>query len=347
MERVFIKRIDYIDKLRGIAMLLVLIGHNDTIITSYIYSFHMPLFFFISGLLHNNEDNDFSKMVKKKFKSLIIPYFILAIILYIIWVPLIQFQGINISKMDMVRNFIGIFYSQGATTYMWWGMQLWFLPCLFITSVIFYFLGRLNKKLILICMIFISIIGFLLGKFLQFNFLWSFDIALVGVLFYGSGFLLKNQLNNYKLKVRHIIYLCIIFIFFIIFNRLNGRVDMYSGNYNNILLFIVNSFLGIYISIVISKAIKHGKIIKFIGTNTIIILAFHIRALDLIKSIYFMNFKLLLNTSNILNGVILVPILEVIIIIPIILLLKQLKGRMKHKNIKRNKEREFVLANKY
>lgn len=47
MEEVYIKkRLGYIDKLRGIAMLLVLIGHNNTIITSYIYSFHMPLFFY-------------------------------------------------------------------------------------------------------------------------------------------------------------------------------------------------------------------------------------------------------------------------------------------------------------
>ena len=52
---------------------------------------------------------------------------------------------------------------------------------------------------------------------MKINFLWSFDVALVGVLFYGTGFLLKNKLNaaiqnqtwNIKLngnkKVKHFI----------------------------------------------------------------------------------------------------------------------------------------------
>lgn len=345
MEDIYIsnKRIEYIDKLRGIAMLLVLIGHNDTIFTPNIYSFHMPLFFFISGLLHNNKYNNFRGFTKRKFISIVIPYFILALILYIIWIPLIHFQGIVISKEDIIRNFIGIFYSQGSINYMWWGIQLWFLPCLFITSVIFYFVEKLNKRLVIIYIFFISSIGFFLSEFIEFNFLWSFDIALVGVLFYGSGFLLKDKLNNYRFKIRELVYVCVAFIFFIIFNKINGRIDMYSGNYNNVLLFLINSFLGIYISIVVSKVIYDGRVIRFIGTNTIIILAFHIRALDLIKNMYLMNFNLSLKTTTIFNGVILLPILEVIFIIPIIILSKYIERYIKTIRIKKVKGKSVAL----
>lgn len=54
------KRLDYIDKLRGFAILLVVMGHlylpytaqgNSHPVAEMIYSFHMPLFFFISGYL--------------------------------------------------------------------------------------------------------------------------------------------------------------------------------------------------------------------------------------------------------------------------------------------------------
>lgn len=50
------KRLDYIDKLRGFAILLVVMGHlylpyttqgNSHPVAEMIYSFHMPLFFFI------------------------------------------------------------------------------------------------------------------------------------------------------------------------------------------------------------------------------------------------------------------------------------------------------------
>lgn len=49
-------RISYIDQLKGIAILLVVLGHvigynncEDSFLWRFIYSFHMPLFMFISG----------------------------------------------------------------------------------------------------------------------------------------------------------------------------------------------------------------------------------------------------------------------------------------------------------
>lgn len=51
------KRFQYVDRLKGFAILLVVMGHmyqfpmhpNDTFIYKVIQSFHMPLFLFLSG----------------------------------------------------------------------------------------------------------------------------------------------------------------------------------------------------------------------------------------------------------------------------------------------------------
>lgn len=40
------KRDNYIDLLKGIAIFLVVLGHHDTVLKKYIYSFHMQLFFY-------------------------------------------------------------------------------------------------------------------------------------------------------------------------------------------------------------------------------------------------------------------------------------------------------------
>ncbi|WP_368384475.1 acyltransferase family protein [Polaribacter sp. AHE13PA] len=40
------KRINWIDQIKGFGIILVVIGHNFPLIENYIYSFHMPLFFF-------------------------------------------------------------------------------------------------------------------------------------------------------------------------------------------------------------------------------------------------------------------------------------------------------------
>ena len=47
----FEKRIFWIDALRGIGIFLVVLGHTFWKGHNVIYAFHMPLFFFISGIL--------------------------------------------------------------------------------------------------------------------------------------------------------------------------------------------------------------------------------------------------------------------------------------------------------
>ena len=52
------KRIDWIDSLRGVAMIAIILGHpsdNPGWLTALCYSFHVPLFFMISGALFHPE----------------------------------------------------------------------------------------------------------------------------------------------------------------------------------------------------------------------------------------------------------------------------------------------------
>jgi fucose 4-O-acetylase-like acetyltransferase len=48
-------RILWIDVCRGIGILLVVLGHCDPFFNKYIYGFHMPLFFLLSGWLYNKQ----------------------------------------------------------------------------------------------------------------------------------------------------------------------------------------------------------------------------------------------------------------------------------------------------
>jgi fucose 4-O-acetylase-like acetyltransferase len=77
------KRIRFIDLAKGFAMLCVLIGHIDTYgwIKSSIYSFHMPIFFILSGyFLHEKYE---VYRLKKMVRSILIPYFIVGIGLWL------------------------------------------------------------------------------------------------------------------------------------------------------------------------------------------------------------------------------------------------------------------------
>ena len=78
-----IGRIQWIDIAKGIGIILVIIGHVsiNANINDFIYSFHMPLFFIISGFLYKPKKN----FVKNKVRSILIPYFVFSIVSFIYW----------------------------------------------------------------------------------------------------------------------------------------------------------------------------------------------------------------------------------------------------------------------
>lgn len=75
-------RLFYLDNLKGLLIILVVLGHaiqgfredyQHDVLFRVIYSFHMPLFFLISGFLTFKEHYD-STLIKKRFVQCIIPF---------------------------------------------------------------------------------------------------------------------------------------------------------------------------------------------------------------------------------------------------------------------------------
>ncbi len=127
-------RSNFIDIVKGIGIFLVVLGHQNTILTQEIYSFHMPLFFFLSGIFHKNY-NSYTEFINRKFKTLIIPYFTFAISLFLFWFFISRnFGKSSMIEISILKNFMGIFLGAGIEkiSTINWGATLWFLPCLFL-----------------------------------------------------------------------------------------------------------------------------------------------------------------------------------------------------------------------
>ena len=116
-------RNEKIDVLKGIAILLVVIGHsvcevydsktfNTNIIFKFCYSFHMPLFFYISGYLVGMKDVYTNEWIKRKFKTLMIPYFF--------WTLVHIFIGYNVNIM----------YAFFVTPIYWYLINLFLYDCI-------------------------------------------------------------------------------------------------------------------------------------------------------------------------------------------------------------------------
>ena len=96
----YMKRIEYIDALRGFAILLMVVGHvipnlylNKQIVLpnlqTWIYTFHMPLFFTISGYFIYRDSKITAKeamnQIYKKFLQLLLPAFVMSLLYSFIW----------------------------------------------------------------------------------------------------------------------------------------------------------------------------------------------------------------------------------------------------------------------
>ena len=78
-------RSSYIDVARGICMICIVLGHQgNPFINRFVFTFHLPVFFIITGYFFNPKTS-FKDLVIKRSRGLIIPYFSLALVF---WPPI-------------------------------------------------------------------------------------------------------------------------------------------------------------------------------------------------------------------------------------------------------------------
>lgn len=127
------ERLSWLDVLKGIGIILVVIGHiySNCMIFNWVYSFHMPLFFLAAGWVY--KEKHILADVKRRIQTIVVPYFSFGLLVLIYW-QLIE-RRFRDSDMGFVDSLLGLFLG-------WYGnldfnVHLWFLPCFFVTVVLF------------------------------------------------------------------------------------------------------------------------------------------------------------------------------------------------------------------
>ncbi len=122
------QRLSYIDIAKGIGILLMVLGHNHVAtavgkVYTTIYSFHLPLFFFLSGIFFTPHQ-PFRQMLIKKGIALWQPYLVTLWLFSPIYLLFIQ-------PVPVVKYFAATLYGTSGTIYWTDWTPLWFLPHLF------------------------------------------------------------------------------------------------------------------------------------------------------------------------------------------------------------------------
>lgn len=287
------KRLDWIDMARGIAVFIVIIGHlyiNKKLV-NVIYSFHMPLFFIISGLTFNKEkvaNMPIFEYAKKTFKRLVVPYFWLQFLSFPLWYyvyPVMKYSSSS-KCCDFGRNFIGIFISH-TDYYKNPSRATWFFLTMFLSLIGYRIVLKIakNDKFKELCLVAICLLISYADK--RKSIPWHLNTAFTGIVFIYIGTYLIKFLNKYeKLKVSktNIPKICARF-FLIVLSALiccwlvkqNGKASMAINKFGNqsVLIFYICAVVFSLIVLIVARFLPNIKPISYIGKNTLVVVAMH------------------------------------------------------------------------
>lgn len=272
------QRKHWLDITKGIGIILVICGHLFTYggeIWCRIFAFHMPLFFFCSGITYKAGDTDFKSFFCKKAKGLLVPYIVVLLIGMTITVMIPSWRS-QITT-NQIKN--AIWNAQPEVFHVG---QIWFLICLFIVYCLFYILYLVINDDTTTWLLTIVVASFIIThlNYLPFGTRLPFklDTALYGIVFFIMGFLynmhdavINNRFSEYIISI-------IALGAFILYG--NGPVNICEVSYGyDYTAFLFYALSGIAVTIIISKAIRENSFLEYVGRHSLFIFTIHSFAL--------------------------------------------------------------------
>ena len=257
-------RIGWIDFLRGLSMMLILVFHTEVyykeydVTPYYIYVTNaIILFYFISGyLFYRPESFSLKKKLNAIARSLLFPYFIFT---SLIAVPKLLVRQEAINLQEIVINIL-------------LGRASWFIAALIVGELFFALLltktrGKITWLLTdaIACLIIYYVI-----PFNQHNY-WQWQDALLAVTFLSAGYI-YHQYDNHFNTINKPLYSLIFLLILIIIKVYEYHVDLPMRNIavENVPLFLADCIVWLMLVISIIRYIPRCKMIEWTGRHCII-----------------------------------------------------------------------------
>lgn len=259
-------------------MVLGHINFANAPIKKWIYAFHMPLFFFASGLtLH--EDN-LRTFIIKKIKKIYLPYLFWGFI----------FSNFAIKSIPLLLYGSNYSISQASSL-----SSLWFLPTLFIAEIIVQVLFKItkNNKLLMLLAGLLLTISFILPEKVN-GYYMNFDVSLIAVFFIVLGKVCHTYLDTIKNTKTMIITLIISFALSLLYllNPINkdSYILLSVKQIGNPILFVMTAICSIVfvcsLSILLDKYLIKNNYLMSLGQCTLPIFLFNKYVIKIFKYIF-------------------------------------------------------------
>ena len=258
------ERIRWIDFLRGISMIVILVFHTEVyykeydVTPYYIYTTNaIVLFYFLSGYLFYREGEfDYIKKIKSIVKSLVIPYFIFT---SLIAIPKVLLRQESIDWIEIVFNILS-------------GRASWFIAALIVGELILMalLLKTHGKTLWLSIDVFLCFIIYYFIPYNEHNY-WQWQDALLAVTFLYSGYL-YHQYKDYFHTINKPLYSILLLLILIFIKVYEYHIDLPMRNIaiESAPLFLADTVVWLLLVTTFIKYIPRCKIIEWTGQHSIV-----------------------------------------------------------------------------
>lgn len=276
--------------MKGLCMLLVVAGHTNCPFKNFIYLFHVPVFFMISGYLFKNDyslnHQNLCTLFKKRLCSLWIPYVVSNILLLLVSSITAAAGPLSFDINNLLIEVLKITFFCFEPTL---GGASWFIGTLFFVTLIFAFSNYLtrnwNTKYQLLFQSFLSFSFIALSFHAEIKLVLA-RVLTIYILFFG-GYFIKSQ--HICADWRRAFFLGFVGLIILILTQ-RIEVDIASITYPNPLILVILSFSGWYfiysVALLFEKNSISSYLLAYIGSHTLIILLLHFTVFSMINYIY-------------------------------------------------------------
>ena len=270
-------RIKYLDITKFIGIFCIYLGHFGSYAGNaynFVFSFHVPLFFFVSGFSENlSKDIPFGKYIIKNIKSILLPFYIFATLS--LMVVTIESNTHTLIGPNLIEILKGCIRNQ------YFAVGLWFLTCLFVIKNVFYFLRKTVKfrwLTLLLCIALYCFAELLINPrpIVTPHMIYNIDSACYYIIFYALGyygFEPIQRLLDWENPINKKISIGIGAILFgyasMLFFEKDFLARLCTNTVMDLLYPVLRAILVILLIFIVSKELEKVELFSSLGKNTL------------------------------------------------------------------------------
>lgn len=268
------------DIMKGIGILAVIIGHIESGSVAFIYSFHMPLFFIVSGYFYR--EKTVLASIRTDARHLLLPYALTCMSIIACYAVLSWYHGSNQVSSWLLASLYG---SATLSHVSYYGAHIprigaiWFLLALFWCKNLFNIIHRYCLHPFRICIV-VSVTAALLNRYLV-NAPGAILIGFSALIFYYIGYWVRLQGGFTRVNLLLSLLCVMIWVWTILASEMSVACALY-GHYP---LNIMGAYGGTFMVFLFADvlAADNGLVARFLawcGRHSLLILCLHLFEMD-------------------------------------------------------------------